>query len=166
MKRKVEGQMEYNKIYKEFNKNKKFKKMKKEIHHGTSRLDHTERVAKLSYKVAKIFKCDYTSATRGALLHDFFLNEELESITIKRLRNHPYLAYQNAKKYFNINDKEKDIILVHMFPITFKKPKYKESYIVSLSDKAVSFYEFARYKLQYSVYLSLIFLIEIINRNF
>lgn len=158
--------MEYNKIYKEFNKNKKFRKMEKEIHHGATRLEHTQRVAKLSYKVAKFLKCDYNSATRGALMHDFFLNNEIEGIATKRLTNHPCLAYCNAKKYFKVNDKEKDIILVHMFPITFTKPKYKESYIVSLSDKAVSLYEFARYKIQYSAYLSIIILVEIINRNF
>lgn len=152
--------MEYKKIYKEFNKNKKFKKLKKQIHHGTSRLEHTERVAKMTYKVAKFFKCDYDSATRGALMHDFFLNEEVKEIKHKFI-NHPSVAYDNAKKYFEINDIEKDIILQHMFPFAKDKLKYKESYIVSAADKAVSLYEFCRYKIQYSAYLSLIFLIEI-----
>lgn len=158
--------MEFNRIYKEFNKNKKFRKMKNEIHHGTSRLEHTTRVAKLSYKVAKFLNCDFDSATRGALMHDFFLNSELEAITSKPLRNHPYLAYENAKKYFKLNEKEKDIILVHMFPITLSKPNFKESYIVSLSDKLVSLYEFARYKVKYSAYILIIFIIEVLNRNF
>ena len=152
--------MEYKKIYKEFIKNPKYKKLVKENHHGTSRIEHICRVAKVSYGISKFFKLDYISTTRGALMHDFFLNDELSS---KRFRTHPKKAYDNAKKYFEVNEKEKDIILSHMFPLTPEMPKYMESHVVSIADKVVSIYEFGRYQVKYTGALAIIFTLEIIN---
>ena len=42
---------------------------------------------------------------------------------------------------FNLNEKERDIILKHMFPLTVKPPRFKESYIVMLADKYCAVYE-------------------------
>ena len=38
--------------------NDKFLETKKDLHHGTSKYEHSLRVAKLSYKLGKIFKAD------------------------------------------------------------------------------------------------------------
>ena len=54
-----------------------FKKLKTEVHHGSNRYDHSVRVALKVYKLAKRFHLNYVSATRAALLHDFFLRSEL-----------------------------------------------------------------------------------------
>lgn len=48
---------------------------------------------------------------------------------------HPKTALENASKLFSLNEKECDIILKHMWPVTIKLPKYKESYIITLVDK-------------------------------
>ena len=48
----------------------------------------------------------------------------------------------NAKKYFNINEIEKDMILKHMFPLTLKFPKYKETFVIILVDKWCTMKEF------------------------
>lgn len=48
---------------------------------------------------------------------------------------HPQTALENASKLFDLNEKECDIILKHMWPVTIKLPKYKESYIITLVDK-------------------------------
>ena len=53
---------------------KEYNNLKKEIHHGISRYDHSMHVARCSYKLCKVFKIDYKEATRSALLHDFFTN--------------------------------------------------------------------------------------------
>ena len=46
-------------------------------------------------------------------------------------------------------DKEKDIILKHMWPVTFFHfPKYRESYLVTIADKICSSYE-TIYKVPY-----------------
>ena len=158
--------MEYKKIYKEFSKNNKYKKLSKENHHGTSRIDHINRVARMSYDVSKFLKLDYVSATRGALMHDFFLNDELDNLNAKRFKTHPEKAYENSSKYFDVNEKEKDIILSHMFPITHSMPKYKESHIVSISDKVVSVYEFARYQVKYTGALAALFTIQLLENIF
>ncbi len=158
--------MGYKKIYKEFIKNDKYKKLSKENHHGTSRIEHINRVAKMSYGVSKFFKLDYVSTTRGALMHDFFLNDELDNLNAKRFKTHPEKAYENSLKYFEINDTEKDIILSHMFPITHKMPKYKESHVVNVSDKIVSIYEFGRYQVKYTGALAIIFTLELVNNVF
>ena len=56
---------------------------------------------------------------------------------------HPYASLKNASKYFNLTEREKDIIITHMFPsLPHKVPKYMESWIVSLVDKIVATYEF------------------------
>ena len=158
--------MEYKKIYKEFIKNDKYKKLSKENHHGTTRLEHINRVAKMSYKISKFFGLDYVSATRGALMHDFFLNEELACLNAKRFKIHPEVAYNNSSKYFEVNNVEKDIILSHMYPITSAHPKYKESHVVSISDKLVSIFEFGRFQIKYTGALLIIFTIEIVDNMF
>ena len=49
---------------------------------------------------------------------------------------HPKIACENASKLFSLNKKEKDIIVKHMWPVTFFHfPKYPESFIITLSDK-------------------------------
>jgi len=43
-----------------------------------------------------------------------------------------------------LNDTEKDIIEKHMWPLTIRLPKNKESLVVSLVDKYCSFMEIAK----------------------
>ena len=88
------------------------------------------------------------------ILHDLFLYDWRHSKKKLNLDGlhafvHPKIALKNASKLFLLNDKEKDIIVKHMWPVTFfSLPKYKESYIITLTDKLSalkSFYEY--YKL-------------------
>ena len=119
-------------------------------HHHTSNLfEHALHVAYISYRVAVKFKLDTKTIIRGALLHDFFLYDwHIEGRRIKKRGfkkhgfTHAKIAYQNASKYFNINPKEKDIILKHMFPLNIKPPRYKESWLVNLVDSYVTFKEY------------------------
>ena len=57
-------------------------------------------------------------------------------------------AYKNVQKYFPelVTPKIKDIIIKHMFPLNIKIPKYKETWIVTLSDKIVSLSVFKKPK--------------------
>lgn len=111
------------------------------IQHGsTSTLDHCIRVSYRSYKIAKLFKMDYKSAARAGLLHDLFLydwhNQPRKKLFEKHGYTHPKTALNNASNNFDLNYKEKDIILKHMWPLTLKSvPRYKESFLVSIVDK-------------------------------
>lgn len=125
-------------------KNKKFLNTKNCRHHGITRFEHSLRVSYYSYLVTKILKLNYIETARGGLLHDFFITDELEGKD-KKLRAiiHPYKALSNSEKYFNLTEREKDIIINHMFPtLPHKIPKYLESWIVSFVDKFVAIYEF------------------------
>lgn len=133
---------EYLEIVNDILKNREFNKLKDLPHHKTTRLEHSKRVSYLSYKICKKLNLDYISASRGGLLHDFFLNKYTTKNTNKLIRNHPKIASTNAKKHFKLNRKEINIIESHMFPLSIKtKPKYKESYVVAVSDKIVWIYE-------------------------
>ena len=119
-----------------------FIKMKDIAHHGTTRYDHCIKVSYKSYKIAKFLKLDYEAIARAGLLHDFFLVDN-KTISFKEevatLWNHPVYAEKYASKYFKLNDKEKDIISTHMFPIGITRvPKYLESWIVTFIDKSVA----------------------------
>ena len=139
--------IEYMEIVSEILKNREFNKLKDFTHHKTTRMEHSKRVAYLSYRICKKLNLDYVSAARGGMLHDFFLNRYTAKNTNKLIRNHPKIASTNAKKHFNLNKKEINIIESHMFPLAVKiKPKYKESYVVAFADKLVWGYEkFVRY---------------------
>jgi uncharacterized protein len=115
--------------------------MKQYIQHGdVTCLDHCKNVSYKSYKICKFLNLDYKSAARGALLHDFFLYDwhiPDSHVGLHGFR-HSKISLKNAEKYFELNNKEKDIILSHMWPLTLKPPKYKESFVVTLVDKFCS----------------------------
>lgn len=130
-------------------KKKKFLKMNRYIQHGnTSCLLHSIAVSYYSYRLAKFLRLNIheKELIRGALLHDYFLYDW--HAKYKPTRNvglhgriHPKIALFNARKDYDINELEADIIARHMFPLTFTPPKYKESVIVCLVDKVLSTYE-------------------------
>lgn len=128
---------------------KKYLKMNRYIQHGnTSCLLHSIAVSYYSFRLAKFLRLNVheKELIRGALLHDYFLYDW--HAKYKPTRNvglhgriHPKIALFNARKDYNINELEADIIARHMFPLTFTPPKYKESIIVCLVDKVLSTYE-------------------------
>lgn len=124
---------EYFEIVNDIINDKYFKKLKDERHHlSNNRFDHSYDVSFRTYKICKKLNLDYTSATRAALLHDFFFKSEIKGP--KEIVFHPKNALDNASKITELNDLEKNIILSHMFPIGFTVPKYKESVIVDMVD--------------------------------
>ena len=109
-------------------------------HCNTSCYKHCMQVAYFTYIACKKLKLDYKSATRAAMLHDLFLydwRKKYRDITLPGLHAfvHPGIALKNASELFELNDLEKDVILKHMWPVTFSLPKYRESYIVTVMDK-------------------------------
>ena len=145
--------------------NKKFNQLSKEIHHGITRYEHSMRVAKYSYIFCNRFnKKNKKDVTRAALLHDFFVNSDMGNQSgSKKLESHPSVALENAKKYFEINDIQEDIIVKHMFPVTLSLPKYKESWLVSTVDKLVGLYEMVRFKLPLYTSIYLLFVMQVLT---
>lgn len=110
------------------------------IQHGsTSVYDHSISVTIMCLKIVDKLniKVDTKSLVRGALLHDYFLYDWHISDKSHRLHGfrHAKIAYTNASKEFNLNKKEKNMILTHMFPLNLRIPRYKESIILCVADK-------------------------------
>ena len=143
--------------------NKEFNRLHTELHHGITRYEHSLRVAKYSYLVSKKVKLNNVDKiTRAALLHDFYVDEDMiECSEPKKLRIHPKVALDNASKYYELNDMQKDIIRTHMFPVSLKVPKYKESWLVSIVDKVVGTYEMLRFKTPLYASIYILFFMQI-----
>lgn len=113
-------------------------------------LDHSLHVAWLTFiwseRLRKITPSyDSRSATRGALLHDFFLYDwHLPRSDGKHWHGfrHPRIACQNAERCFCLSKKEQDIILHHMWPLTPRWPRSREGFLVCFMDKVATAGEF------------------------
>lgn len=142
------AEQEFNAIVADILDNEEFLKLKNFFHHNSSIYEHARIVSYLAYRLCKYLNLDYTSAARGALLHDFFLydwrNHDLPELAKDKYHGvaHPKIALNNALKHFNLNELEKDIIVKHMWPLTLIPPRYQESYIVTFTDKYVASREF------------------------
>lgn len=124
--------------------NDEFQKLKLLTHHGLNRYDHSLRVARGAYEVAKRLKLNEKEVARGALLHDFFFDDNMTLGVKDRIRTlvkHPNYALDTAKEHFTLSELEEDIIVTHMFPIGIKVPKHLESWIVDIVDDIVCIYE-------------------------
>lgn len=124
-----------------------FQKLKKIDHHGNGLYEHSVAVGYYSYRVAKVLRMDYESVARGATLHDFFVEpwqgKKKKSKGIKRIKemhgfSHPKTALINAERYFEIDERQADMIVKHMFPLTIIPPMNSGSWVVTAVDKCVA----------------------------
>lgn len=138
---------EYEKIVQFILDHPEFQKRKTYMHHeNESVYDHSLEVSKLAYKMAKFLHLkNKEDVAIGGLLHDFYDkpwqdNHEHKKFFQKHGFVHAREANDNAKKYFGeaMNPKIEDMILRHMFPLNIRPPRYIGSWLVTLSDKAVS----------------------------
>lgn len=107
-------------------------------HYETSCYDHCLQAAYYCYLICKKYNLDYKSATRAAMLHDLFLYDWRERQPDRKglhAFTHGKTACDNACKLFDLNEKEKDIILKHMWPVTIAFPKSFEGFILTFVDK-------------------------------
>lgn len=122
-------------------------------HADISCLEHCLLVAYVSYRLCRLLRLNASSAARGGLLHDFFLydwhNKNVREDLCSGIGSlhgftHPDTALKNALEYFDLSDMEQDIIARHMWPLTIKLPRYRETLIVSIADKICTFLEITR----------------------
>ena len=107
-------------------------------HYDTSCFEHCKSVAYYSYLICKKYNLDYKAVARAGMLHDLFLYDWRKRENGRKglhAYTHPRTALENAKKLFSLTKKEEDIILKHMWPVTFCLPRYKESFIITFVDK-------------------------------
>lgn len=133
--------VEFYHIIKELIQNEQVQKMKQfRQHYNTSTYEHCLHVAYLNYRIAKKLHLDHVSLARAGMLHDLFLydwRKKQRNIEIDGLHAfvHPKISLKNASALFTLNEKEKDIIVKHMWPVTLSLPKYKETFVITFVDK-------------------------------
>lgn len=126
-----------------------FRKTEQYIQHGNVSVQrHCLSVAECSLliedKLRKLgIHCQEREMVRGALLHDYFLYDWHDKTSHKRLHgfHHPGVALVNASKEYRLSDRERDIIVKHMWPLTMKPPACREAWIVTAADKYCSLKE-------------------------
>ncbi len=107
-------------------------------HYETTCFEHCYTAAYHCYCICKKLNLDYKSATRAAMLHDLFLYDWRKRQPDRKglhAFTHGKTACENASKLFDLNDKEKDIIKKHMWPVTVAFPKSIEGFILTFVDK-------------------------------
>lgn len=123
--------------------------MQEYTQHGeTNCLAHCIAVSYRSFLTCKKYGLDEKAAARAGLLHDLFLYDwhrrYEETGDMFHGLTHPKAALENAEKEFDLNDKERDIIIKHMWPLTPVPPRYKETFVVLYHDKICSMRETMR----------------------
>jgi len=117
-----------------------FQSMDNYMQHGdTTCKAHCIKVSYMGYCICRKMGWEYAEVARAGLLHDLFLydwhthaketGEHFHGFT------HPQTALKNAVKYFNLTEKEKDMILRHMWPLTPIPPKSWDGMVIIYSDK-------------------------------
>ena len=114
----MDNDKEFQSIIRELIENDTVQEMKKyRQHYETSCFEHCYTAAYYCYLICKKYDLDYRSATRAAMLHDLFLYDWRKKQPNKKglhAFTHGKTACENACKLFNLNEKEKDIIIKHM----------------------------------------------------
>ena len=116
-------------------------------HHGPiTTLDHSLFVAYWSYRCAKALGLDAAATARAGLLHDLYLYDSRDRSAHPGLQcfDHPKAAARNAEKLTDLSDKERNIILSHMWPAGGALPRSREAVLVDLVDTFCAGIELSR----------------------
>ena len=106
-------------------------------HHGRiTTLDHSLFVAYRSFRAARWLRLDERAAARGGLLHDLYLYDPRDKSAHpgSQCFDHPRAAARNAEQVTKLSDKERNIILSHMWPLGGALPRSLEALLVDLVD--------------------------------
>lgn len=125
-------------------------KMKNFIHHGdTSCYQHCLNVSYYNYLLCRRLGLDVRAGVRGGLLHDLFLYDWHTYVKKPGQRRHGLThaaeALKNAREHFDISEKEADIISKHMFPVNIAFPRFRETFVIVLTDKYCAIAEVLSY---------------------
>ena len=120
--------------------NEQFLSMNQFIQHGTTTtLAHCLNVSYRSYRLCRRLGLHARCAARAGLLHDLFLYDWHTHVRDTGRHwhglTHARAALDNADKYFDLNKRERNSILRHMFPLNITPPRYKEGYVIMYYDK-------------------------------
>lgn len=136
---KIFNDKEYMSIINEILNKEKVQQMKKyRQHYNINCFYHCLFVSYNTYLICKKHNLDYISAAKAGMVHDLFLYDWRKRERGRKglhAYTHGKTAFKEASEILNLNDKEKDMIIKHMWPVTLAIPKYKETFILTFVDK-------------------------------
>lgn len=115
-------------------------------HHGDHTVyEHSIKVSKASFRLAKMFHGDYRSAAIAGVLHDLY-STPWQEVTEKQpfFKQHGFIharvALENSRKYYPqyLNKKVENAIVRHMFPLNIVPPRYGTGWFITVADKCAS----------------------------
>lgn len=129
-----------------------FKRGISQTHHGrTTVANHSLRVAMMSTRIGLFlyrhgFRVDLDSLIKSALTHDVGIigrdDGRFHGFKECCLFQHPKDSLKEYRtSYGSLNNIEYNAIRAHMFPFCLSIPIYRESWILTISDKIVSIIE-------------------------
>lgn len=125
-------------------------------HSGTTRFQHCLNVSYYNFLLCRRLKLNARSAARAGLLHDLFFYDRREHIPVKGEGwhgvGHPKIAFMNASEMFSLSQLEGDMIVNHMWPLSPRLPRYRETFVITLVDKFCAMAEVASHMLSKSVH--------------
>lgn len=108
-------------------------------HGDTSCLEHTVAVVYCALEIASRLSISVhkEELIRAGILHDYFLYDWHDGKAERKIHGftHPGIALKNAEVKLNLTQRERDVIKKHMFPLTVKPPRYRESWLICMADK-------------------------------
>lgn len=108
-------------------------------HNSTTRFQHSLNVSYYNYLVCRKLHLDARAGARAGLFHDLFFYDRKEHTPVKGEGwhgvGHPKVAFFNTSELFSIDQREGDMIIKHMWPLTLSFPRYRESYVITFVDK-------------------------------
>ena len=107
-------------------------------HPGTTCFEHSVFVSYVAFRMARRLKLDYMAAARAGLLHDLYLYDPRDRSAHpgSQCIDHPRFALRNARALCGeLSEKEENIILSHMWPLSPKMPHCSEAVVVNVADK-------------------------------
>jgi len=120
----------------------RLKCMRKYIQHGDkSTYDHCLSVAYTAFLLNRRLHigAGEESLVKASLLHDYFLYDWHNKGDRLHGYHHPRIACENAQRDFDLTEKEKAMILSHMWPLTLMHiPTSREGWLISMADKICS----------------------------
>ena len=106
-------------------------------HKRINRYDHVLLVSYISFALARRWRWDERAAARAGLLHDLFFTDCDNSWHL--CMTHPETAAKNAEALTgDLTDKERNIILSHMWPAGRHLPRSREAWLVDMVDNYVT----------------------------
>jgi uncharacterized protein len=115
-------------------------RLREYTHHcGTTRFQHSLNVSYYNFRLCRFLHLDARAGARAGLFHDLFFYDRHEHERVKGEGwhgiGHPKVAFFNTCELFSISQKEGDMIANHMWPLSPRLPKYRETFVITLVDK-------------------------------